>query len=62
MFFCCFRNKLTSLEGVSGPLKKDFGIMNYEIKGGIPYSVVLSNSTIKISKKEWDKLDKSSIE
>jgi hypothetical protein len=70
--FICRYNQLTSLVGApqevggdfdcSGPLEKAFELIYKKLKLGIPYGVALLASKSKISKKEWDKLDKSSIE
>jgi hypothetical protein len=41
---------------------KAFEIISKKLEGGMPYGVALLASKSKISKEEWDKLDKSSIE
>jgi hypothetical protein len=71
-YFDCRYNKLKSLVGApqevggdfdcSGSLEKAFELIYKKLKLGIPYGVALLASKSKISKKEWDKLDKSSIE
>jgi hypothetical protein len=71
-YFDCSSNQITSLVGTpqevggdfscSGPLEEAFELIYKKLKLGIPYGVALLASKSKISKKEWDKLDKSSIE
>jgi hypothetical protein len=70
--FNCSNNQLTSLEGApqevvgdfefNGSLEESFEIIYKKMKGGIPYGVALLASKSKISKDQWNKLDKRSIE
>ena len=71
--FDCSNNKLTSLVGAPQKVGrkfyckdksfgKTFELIYEKIKGGIPYGVALLSSKSKISKAQWKRLDKSSIE